>query len=173
MFFANVHTVRAPVPRSRRNQRTPAPLVYTAARELGGPGEVWENGRDFNPVPRSAARHMPCWQFDWGDRSTAADRDWLAWALHERLGLDRNDVRHAAAFRRLVAYLGGLPAEGWTRSFDEIRSACRRPAIPSSSASDERPGCVSHVCRNAPTALAASASQGNVVNIGTARKAMV
>lgn len=170
MFFANVQTVLAPVPRSRRKRRAPAAPVYTAARVSGGPGEVWENGRDFNPVPPSATRAVARWRFDWGDRSTAAGREWLAWALHERLGLDRNDVRHAAAFGRLVAYLGGLPATGWTRTLDDIRLACRRPALPSPFAPDKRPGGVTSA--EARAVSPASASHGNVVNIGIVRKAI-
>src|SRR5947209_852543 len=63
--------------------------VYHAARLTAGLGTVMEDGWALNPVRADAARHFPHWRFDWGPSSTPAGRDWLAWALHERLGFDR------------------------------------------------------------------------------------
>jgi hypothetical protein len=101
--------------------------TYTAARRPNGLGTVTEGGWDLNPVRTQAAGDFPQWQFDWGSGSTPVGRDWLAWALHERLGYNRANLKHAAAFRRLVGYLGDLPDAGWTRTLTEFRAVARRP----------------------------------------------
>jgi hypothetical protein len=104
--------------------------TYNAARGADGLGTVTEDGWDLHPVRPQAAAHFPQWQFDWGSGSTPVGREWLAWALHERLGLDRANPRHAGAFHRLVTYLGGLSAAGWTRTLEEFRAVARWPVPP-------------------------------------------
>ena len=86
--------------------------IFKATRTPEAGPEVREDDHDLNPVP-ATSRGNPAWRFEWGAGTTEEQREWLAWALFEKLGLNRADPNHRDAFHRLAGYLETLPRDGW------------------------------------------------------------
>ena len=96
--------------------------IFKATRTPEAGPEVREDGHDLNPVP-ATSRGIPAWQFEWGPGTTQEQREWLAWALFEKLGMNRANPNHRDAFRRLAGYLGTLPRDGWALDRKQLMEA--------------------------------------------------
>jgi hypothetical protein len=96
--------------------------IFKATRTPEAGPEVREDDHDLNPVP-ATSRGNPAWRFEWGAGTTEEQREWLAWALFEKLGLNRGDPKHRAAFGRLARYLQTLPRDGWVLNRNQLLNA--------------------------------------------------
>jgi hypothetical protein len=96
--------------------------IFEATRTAEAGPEVREDGHDLNPIP-AVSRGNPAWRFEWGAGTTEEQREWLAWALFEKLGLNRAAPNHRAAFHRLTDYLQTLPRNGWALDRKQLLKA--------------------------------------------------